>query len=83
MLHLKLVNATTEAQPMEIALKGVGAGAHEAKMMSLHAATFEATNSMTAPAMIHPVDGVVRFTGETMRHTVPAYTIEVVDVPLK
>ncbi|MGA8940243.1 MAG: alpha-L-arabinofuranosidase C-terminal domain-containing protein [Acidobacteriaceae bacterium] len=82
-LHLKLVNATTEAQPMEIALKGVGAGAHEAKMISLHAATFEATNSITNPMMIHPVDSMLRFSGEKLKHTVPAYTIEVVDVPLK
>lgn len=82
-LHLKLVNATTEAQPMEIALKGVGAGAHEAKMVSLHGATFEATNTITMQMAIHPVDSTVRFSGETLRHTVPAYTIEVVDVPVK
>ncbi len=62
-LHLKLVNATTEAQPMEIALKGLGAGAHEAKMISLHAATFEATNTITTPTVIHPVDSTLRFSG--------------------
>ncbi len=82
-LHLKLVNATTMAQPMEIALKGVGAGAHEVKMISLYGATFEATNTITDPMAIHPVDSVLRFTGEKLKHTVPAYTIEVVDVPLK
>ncbi|MGA7156063.1 MAG: alpha-L-arabinofuranosidase C-terminal domain-containing protein [Acidobacteriaceae bacterium] len=82
-LHLKLVNATTEAQPMVIALRGLGAGAHEAKVVSLHGATFAATNTIASPLMIHPVEGVVRFAGETMRHTVPALTIEVVDVVLK
>lgn len=82
-LHLKLVNATTMEQPMEIALKGLGAGAHQAKMISLHGATFEATNTITDPTAIHPVDSVLRFTGAALKHTVPAYTIEVVDVPLK
>ena len=61
-LHLKLVNATTMDQPLEIALKGLGAGAHEAKVISLHGATFQATNTITDPVAIHPVDSVVRFT---------------------
>jgi alpha-N-arabinofuranosidase len=82
-LHLKLVNATTEDQPLEISLKGLGAGVHEAKMSSLHGATFEATNTITEPTTIHPVDGTLRFTGATLKHTVPAYTIEVVDIAVK
>jgi alpha-L-arabinofuranosidase len=82
-LHLKLVNATTVEQPMEISLKGLSAGAHEAKMISLHGATFEATNSISAPLEIKPVESVVRFTGAKMRHAVPALTIEVVDVDLR
>ena len=82
-LHLKLVNATTMAQPMEISLKGLKAGAHEAKMISLHGATFEATNTITTPIAIHPVDSVLRFSGSTLKHTVPALTIEVVDVPVE
>jgi len=82
-LHLKLVNATTVDQPLEIALKGLGAGAHEAKMISLHGATFQATNTITDPTAIHPVESTLRFSGAVVKHTVPAYTIEVVDVPVK
>jgi alpha-L-arabinofuranosidase len=82
-LHLKLVNATTLDQPLEIALKGLGAGAHEAKLISLHGATFQATNTIADPMAIHPVDGVLRFAGAVVKHTVPAYTIEVLDVPVK
>ena len=82
-LHVKLVNATTKDQPLEIALKGLGTGAHEAKVMSLHAATFEATNTITDPVAIHPVESTLRFTGAVWRHIVPAYTIEVVDVVVK
>jgi alpha-N-arabinofuranosidase len=82
-LHLKLVNATTRSQPMEISLKGLSAGAHEAKMISLHGATFEATNTISDPTAIHPVDGMLHFSGAELKHTVPALTIEAVDVPLK
>ena len=82
-LHLKLVNATTVDQPLEIALKGLGTGAHEAKLISLHGATFQATNTITDPMAIHPVDSTLRFVGATLKHTVPAYTIEVVDIAVK
>jgi hypothetical protein len=52
-------------------------------MISLHAATFEATNTITDPTAIHPVENTLRFTGAELRHTVPAYTIEVLDVAVK
>jgi alpha-N-arabinofuranosidase len=76
-LHLKLVNASDIAQPLTLDLRGV-AGA--AKMTTLHAASYQATNSITAPNAIKPVESNVRLTSA---HTVPAYTIEVIDVPLK
>jgi alpha-N-arabinofuranosidase len=82
-LHLKLVNAITMAQPMEIALKGLSAGAHVAKVIALHGATFEATNTITTPLAIKPVESRVRFSGAELKHTVPALTIEVVDVVLR
>lgn len=82
-LHLKLVNATSNAQPLDIALKGLGAGSHSASLISLHGATFEATNSITDPSAITPADSTVPFTGSTLNHTVPALTIEVMDIPLQ
>jgi alpha-L-arabinofuranosidase len=82
-LHLKLVNATTMDQPLDISLKGLGVGPHEAKIISLHGATFQATNTITDPVAIHPVDSTLRFTGAMVKHIVPAYTIEVVDIPVK
>ena len=82
-LHLKLVNATDKAMPLSVMLTGIGAGAHVAKTKSLHGASYEATNSITAPEFIKPVEGTLRFTGKEMTETLPALTIEVVDVPLK
>src|SRR6202453_147221 len=52
-LHLKLVNASTIDQPLSLTLTGID-GAHTATVTSLHAATFDATNSINDPEAIHP-----------------------------
>ena len=81
-LHLKMVNATNRDQPLNIDLSGMS-GEHTAKITSLHGATYQATNSITDPEFIHPVDSSVRVKGGTWKHTTPAMTIEVVDIPLQ
>lgn len=82
MLHLKLVNASTADQPLTVDLQGVN-GAHSASMTTLHAGSYEATNSLNAPDFIHPVTSKVSVTGAQWNHTVPALTIEVIDIPLR
>jgi alpha-N-arabinofuranosidase len=79
-LHLKLVNASNVDQPLSLKLTGIG-DAHSAQVTSLHAATFEATNSMADPEAIHPVELTVSVSGSNWTHTVPALTIEVIDLP--
>ena len=81
-LHLKLVNASNQDQPLTIDLHGM-TGEHAAKMSSLHAASYEATNSLDDPNLIHPVDAPVHVSGGNWRHNVPALTIEVLDIPLR
>ncbi len=78
LLHLKLVNASDRPQTLAIDLAGAKAG--PAKLYSLHAATFQATNTLAQPAFIKPAESTVSLTGS---HTVPPLTIEVLDVPLK
>ncbi len=81
-LHLKLVNASTDDQPLSIQLQGIS-GTHTASMDSLHAATFEATNSITEPDLIHPTQATLPVNGSIWNHTVPALTIEVIDIPMQ
>lgn len=81
-LYLKLVNATDKPQPLAVELTGIK-GTHVAKVTSLHGATYQATNSMEKPDVIHPVMSTVTVAGSSWKHTVPALTIEVMDVPLK
>ena len=78
-LHLKLVNASSIDQPLLLNLTGIGA-ARTAQMISLHGATFEATNSIQDPDTIHPVESTVSVGGTNWNHTVPALTIEVIDL---
>jgi alpha-N-arabinofuranosidase len=80
-LHLKLVNAASVSQPLSIDVAGAS-GVRSAKVISLHGATFEATNSIDHPEAIHPVRSTVSVRDGKWVHTVPAYTIEVIDLPL-
>jgi alpha-N-arabinofuranosidase len=82
-LHLKLVNATGYAQPLAIDLHGLTGQSHTAQINTLHGGSFAATNSILVPDLIKPVASLQNFTGATWQHTVPALTIEVVDVPLR
>ncbi len=79
-LHLKLVNASSFDQPLALQLTGTNSP-HTAKMTSLHAATFEATNSINDPDAIHPVQSTIPVAGNHWNHTVPALSIEVIDLP--
>ena len=81
-LHLKLVNASDQPQPLTVDLGGVGASA-SATMYSLHAASFEATNTLDHPDSIHPVTTTVKVPGGPWNHAVPPLTIQVIDIPLQ
>jgi alpha-N-arabinofuranosidase len=49
----------------------------------LHAATYEATNTLADPNAIHPVESTVKIGSTTWAHTVPGLTIEVIDIALR
>jgi len=56
-------------------------GARKASLISLHGATYDATNSISDPDAIRPVESTVSVSGGHWSHTVPALSIEVVDLP--
>ncbi len=77
-LYLKLVNASNHPQALALDFKGAKPGA--AKVYTLHAGDYMATNSIADPEFIKPVESTVSIGAS---RTVPAYTIEVLDIPLK
>ena len=82
-LHLKLVNATQADQPVTLTLNGLGSGARTAQVQSLHAATFQATNSITDPDAIRPVSSSAKLHTGQQSYIIPALTIQVLDVSMQ
>jgi alpha-L-arabinofuranosidase len=82
-LHLKMVNASDKGQPLMVEVAGMPAVGTAAKISLLHAATYEATNTLADPNAIHPVESTVKIGSTTWAHTVPGLTIEVIDIALR
>jgi alpha-N-arabinofuranosidase len=76
-VYLKLVNASSTPQPVHIEFNG-GKAAASGKLTSLSAKTTAATNSITQPTAIVPVESLVH---DLASHTVlPGYTIQVLEL---
>jgi len=75
-LYVKLVNASTTAQALEIALPGAKLAA-DGKLVTLHAHSTQATNTIEHPTQVVPVESALHGVGEMMEHTLPGLSIEV------
>jgi len=82
-VYLKLVNASSLAQPMEIALTGAGNIATTGTLVSLTGSNRAETNSLADPARIVPVKSVLQGAAPKFTHTVPPYSIEVIELQAK
>jgi alpha-L-arabinofuranosidase len=80
---MKLVNASSSEQTLDLALNGLGAGSHTARVQTLKANTTWATNTITQPDRIVPVKSTTAMQGERLRHVMPGYSIQVVEADLK
>lgn len=81
-LYLKLVNASSDAQAVDIHVTGAQMGA-EGRMTSLTAHDTQETNTIEDPMQVAPVESAVKIAGDTIHHRVPGYAIEVVAIPLR
>ncbi len=79
-LHLKLVNGSSETQQLALDIPTVASG--KATTYSLHAGSRWATNSIEHPEAIKPVTTSTTWKPSTA-YTVPGNTIQVIDIPLK
>jgi alpha-N-arabinofuranosidase len=78
-LYLKLVNASSTPQPVEIDFAGVKL-APAGKLVSLSAHSTQATNSLAKPQEIVPVESVLNGVSNRIQHTLPGYAIQVIQV---
>ena len=77
-LYLKLVNAASAPQAVDIDLQGAKV-APRAKLTSLAAKDTQATNSIDRPEFLKPADSSIAMSGTHLRRTVPPYAIEVIE----
>lgn len=81
-LYLKLVNASSDSQTLDIRLDGASL-APRGQLTSLSAHDTQATNTIDHPDDIVPVTTAVPVSGSTLHHTVPGYSIQVLQLELR
>ena len=80
-LYLKLVNALSNPQPIHIALPGAHPAA-TAKLVRLSAPDTQTTNSIDHPDRVVPVDSAIHDVSGSFSITLPAYSIQVLQIDL-
>ena len=82
-VYLKLVNASSVPQPVEIEMTGVSSVANAGTLETLTGASLAQTNTISSPTRIVPVQTTINRVGAKFSHTVPAYSIEVLQLHAK
>ncbi len=81
-LYLKLVNASSDPQPVQIALPGAQPKAM-AKLIQLSAPNTQTTNSIDDPNRLVPVESPVHDVSTNFSLTLPSYSIQVLQIDLQ
>ncbi len=81
-LYLKVVNASSAPQMLEINLNGAKVST-TAKLTSLSAHDTQATNSIDAPDRIVPVESTLHDVSSKFPHTLPGFSIQVIQLDLQ
>jgi alpha-N-arabinofuranosidase len=79
-LYLKVVNVSGNPQPVEIDLSGSTTIAPQAKCIVLGADDSAATNSITDPTRVIPVESTLSGVGPTFSHTFPPYSVSILQM---
>jgi alpha-L-arabinofuranosidase len=82
-LYLKLVNASSIPQPVNVKLTGAASVGSTARIISLSARDTQDTNTIADPKHIVPEEKSISGVKDNFAYTVPGYTIQVVEVNLK
>jgi alpha-N-arabinofuranosidase len=82
-VYLKLVNAASTPQPVKIDLQGVASVTSTAKLISMSAKTPAATNTIHTPTNIVPVESTISTAASHFTHTLPAYSIQILELKTK
>ncbi len=78
-MYLKLVNASDQPRPIQLQILGGTSISQTGKRFLLSARSPLETNSIEKPRSIVPVEGTITDISRHFAHTVPPYTIEVLE----
>ncbi|MGA3345481.1 MAG: alpha-L-arabinofuranosidase C-terminal domain-containing protein [Terracidiphilus sp.] len=78
-LYLKLVNAASTPQPIEIEFTGATLAA-TGKLVRLSAHSTQATNTIDQPVQIAPIETTLNSLSNHLHQTLPEYSIQVIQV---
>jgi alpha-N-arabinofuranosidase len=79
-LIVKIVNGTSNAEPLTIKLENAGKVGAQAKLITLSGKTPNATNSITTPSAVVPVESSVAIAGSSFEHSFAPYSINVLEL---
>jgi alpha-N-arabinofuranosidase len=79
-LFIKLVNASSDAAPLKIALEGAPGVGHEATLITMSGKSPNATNTIANPEPIVPVEHRIQVAGPKFDHTFAPYSINVLEL---
>ena len=79
-LFVKVVNGTSDAQPLAINIEGAGKVSPQAKLITLSGKTPNATNTILHPDVIVPVERSVTVAGPRFQQSFAPYSINVLEL---
>jgi alpha-L-arabinofuranosidase len=79
-LFVKVVNATSTAQPLSIDLAGAGKVERNATLITMSGKTPDATNTIAAPNGVVPVSQTLAIAGPKFTHTFAPYSVNVLEL---
>jgi alpha-N-arabinofuranosidase len=82
-MYLKLVNASSAAQPIQVELNGATSIANTGTLVTLTGASLAQTNTIVTPKRIVPVQTTLSNAGQKFNYSVPAYSIQVLELQVK
>lgn len=83
-LYLKIVNASSVSQPVNIKLNGAGATLKsDGRLISLSARTTAATNTLAEPTKIVPIESAITDASANFSHSFAPYSINVIELETK
>jgi len=79
-LFVKVVNASSEEAVLNIALNGVANVGRDATLITLSGKTPNATNSITHPDAVVPVERLIEVAGPKFKQSFAPYSINVLEL---